>query len=180
MKTLAAAALLLAAGSAFHADQARADAPCAGQIHPNPGFERGATGWTAGPRMVVLGDETRPAHRGRAYATFGGLDVSRTDLLRTEVTVPAGCNLTVRFWVRTTTTAGGTSDYLNMGMAVSGEPPKTRHALHSDGPAYWYQYSTSSGAGAAERTAIISFVSSEMAGGGVTTYDLDDVTFTLS
>ena len=74
--TAVAAALLLTTGSASHG-QPVADPPCAGQIHPNPGFERGATGWSAGPRIVVFGDATRPAHTGRGYATFAGLDACR-------------------------------------------------------------------------------------------------------
>ncbi|MET8280595.1 hypothetical protein [Micromonospora sp. NPDC005174] len=180
--TTAAALLLLVTGAASPASSAppAPDTPCAGQIHPNPSFERGATGWTAGPRVVVLGDETRPAHTGRAYATFAGLDVTRTDLLRTTVTVPADCNLTVRFWVRTTTTETTRGDYLNVGLAVTGIPPKTRFSLAFDGGAQWRQYSMSSGTAAAERTATVSFLGSEMAGNGVTAFDVDDVTFDLS
>jgi hypothetical protein len=174
----AAALLLLATGAASPARPTPA-APCAGQIHPNPSFENGATGWTAGPRVVVLGDETRPAHTGRAYATFAGLDVTRGDLLRTTVTVPANCNLTVSFWVRTTTTETTRGDYLNVGLAVTGIPPKTRFSLAFDGGAQWRQYSMSSGTAATERTATASFLSSETAGNGVTAFDVDDVTFTL-
>ncbi|WUR62409.1 hypothetical protein OHS32_13875 [Micromonospora chokoriensis] len=183
MKTLvtivsAAALLLLATGSASHG-RPTADAPCAGQIHANPGFERGTTDWTAGPRIVVFGDAARPAHTGRAYATFAGLDVSRSDLLRTTVTVPADCDLTVRFWVRTTTTETTRGDYLNVGLAVTGIPPKTRFSLAFDGGAQWRQYSMSSGTATTERTATVSFLASETAGNGVTAFDVDDVTFTL-
>ncbi|MGC4769056.1 hypothetical protein ACLQ25_08730 [Micromonospora sp. DT44] len=130
--------------------------------------------------MVVLGDETRPAHTGRAYATFAGLDVTRSDLLRTTVTVPANCNLTVRFWVRTSTTETTRGDYLNVGLAVTGIPPKTRFSLAFDGGAQWREYGMSSGTAAVERTATASFLSSETAGNGVTAFDVDDVTFTLS
>ncbi|MEU7782327.1 hypothetical protein [Micromonospora parva] len=176
--TAVAAALLLTTGSASHG-QPVADPPCAGQIHPNPGFERGATGWSAGPRIVVFGDATRPAHTGRGYATFAGLDVTRSDLLRTTVTVPANCDLTVSFWVRTTTTEISRGDYLNVGMAVTGIPPKTRFSLAFDGGALWRQYTMSSGTATTERTATVSFLGSEAAGNGVTAFDVDDVTFTL-
>ncbi|TCB98378.1 hypothetical protein E0H26_08300 [Micromonospora zingiberis] len=175
----AAAVLLLTTGSA-PAGRPAADAPCTGQIHANPGFERGATGWTAGPRIVVLGDQARPAHTGRAYATFAGLDVTRTDLLRTTVTVPADCDLTVRFWVRTTTTETSRGDYLNVGLAVTGIPPKTRFSLAFDGGPQWRQYAMSTGTATTERTATVSFVASETAGNGVTTFDVDEATFTLS
>ncbi|MTK03559.1 hypothetical protein [Micromonospora sp. CP22] len=176
---IAAALLLLTPGSAPH-DRPVPDATCARQIHPNPGFERGTTGWEAGPRMVVLGDANRPARTGRAYATFAGLDVTRSDLLRVTLTVPADCDLTVRFWVRTTTTEISRGDYLNVGLAVTGVPPKTRFSLAFDGGAQWREYVMSTGTAPIERTATASFLSSEAAGNGVTTFDLDDVTFTLS
>ncbi|MGW5555858.1 hypothetical protein ACWER9_01355 [Micromonospora sp. NPDC003944] len=175
----AAALLLLGTGSASHGQQA-ADPPCSGQIHANPGFERGTTDWTAGPRIVVFGDANRPAHTGRAYASLAGLDVTRSDLLRTTVTVPAGCDLTVRFWVRTTTTETSRSDYLNVGLAVTGIPPKTRFSLAFDGGAQWRQYSMSTGTATTERTATASFLASETAGNGTTAFDVDDVSFTLS
>lgn len=175
----AAALLLLVTGSASQV-RPPTDAPCTGQIHANPGFERGTAGWTAGPRIVVLGDTDRPAHTGRAYATFAGLDVTRTDLLRTTVTVPADCDLTVRFWVRTTTTETVRGDYLNVGLAVTGIPPKTRFSLAFDGGSQWRQYTMSTGTATTERTATASFLASETAGNGVTTFDVDDVTFTLS
>jgi hypothetical protein len=172
--------LLAAAGLAAPHHAPAAAAPCAGQIHPNPGFERGTTGWTAGPRIVVLGDETRPAHTGRAYATFAGLDVSHTDLLRTTVTVPAGCTLTFAFWARATTTETLRRDYLNVGLIGTGEPPKTIFALAGDLPAQWHRYSHTVTATAAERTPGVSFFASETAGDGVTAFDVDDVTFRLS
>ncbi|MFI7079246.1 hypothetical protein ACIBO1_18300 [Micromonospora sp. NPDC049903] len=177
---VSAAALLFLATGSTPAGPPPTDAPCAGQIHANPGFERGTTGWTAGPRIVVLGDAARPAHAGRAYATFAGLDVTRSDLLRTTVTLPADCDLTVRFWVRTTTTEISRSDYLNVGLAVTGIPPKTRFSLAFDGGAQWREYAMSTGTATTERTATVSFLASETAGNGVTTFDVDDVTFTLS
>lgn len=175
----AAALLLLATGGASYGRPA-ADAPCTGQIHPNPGFERGTTGWTAGPRIVVFGDAARPAHTGHGYATFAGLDVTRSDLLRSTVTVPAGCDLTVRFWVRTITTETSRGDYLNVGLAVTGIPPKTRFSLAFDGGSQWRQYSMSTGTATTERTATVSFVASETAGNGATAFDVDDATFALS
>ncbi|GIM96621.1 hypothetical protein [Paractinoplanes toevensis] len=184
MKTLVAtvsavAVLVLATGSASYGRAPTATA-CAGQILPNSGFERGTAGWTAGPRIVVLGDQARPAHTGRAYATFAGLDVTRTDLLRTTVTVPAGCNLTVGFWARATTTETTRGDYLNVGLSVTGTPPKTIYSLAFDHSAQWQQHTSAAGTATTERAATISFYASETAGNGTTAFDVDDVTFTLS
>ena len=172
---LAAALLLTTAGAAAPPPPA----PCTAQVQPNPSFEHGTAGWTAGPRMVVLGTPERPARTGRAYATFAGLDVTRTDLLRSTVTIPAGCGLDVTFHARATSTETSRGDYLNMGLAVSGEVPKTRHSLAFDTPTEWKQYSATATVAATERTATITFLGSETAGGGVTTFDVDDVTATL-
>ncbi|BCJ61955.1 hypothetical protein Jiend_53770 [Micromonospora endophytica] len=49
-----------------------------------------------------------------------------------------------------------------------------------DGGAQWRQYSMSTGTATTERTATVSFLASETAGNGVTAFDVDDVTFTLS
>ncbi|MCY1139074.1 hypothetical protein OWR29_13840 [Actinoplanes sp. Pm04-4] len=173
---VAATVLLLTTGSPAYAQEQRAAEPCSGQIHPNPGFERGTTGWTAGPRIVVLGD----AHNGRAYASLAGLDVTHTDSLRTTVTVPANCNLTVKFWVRTTATDTSVTDSMNVSFVVTGVPPKTYFALRSDGSPDWYQYSGSTGTAATERSATVIFYASETAGNGVAAFDVDDVRFTLS
>ncbi|MFG1918333.1 hypothetical protein [Micromonospora sp. NPDC048898] len=180
VSAVSAAVLLLVPSGGGSSDRQAADTPCTGQIHANPGFELGTTGWTAGPRLVVFGDATRPAHTGQAYAAFAGLDVTRGDLLRTSVTVPAGCDLTVRFWVRTITTETRRGDYLNVGLAVTGVPPKTRFSLAFDGGAQWRQYGMSTGTATTERTATASFLASETAGNGVTAFDVDDVSFTLS
>ena len=175
LAVLAAALLLTTAG----AQAPSAPAPCTAQIQLNPSFERGPAGWTAGPRMVVLGTPERPARTGRAYATFAGLDVTRTDLLRSDVTIPAGCGIDVRFHARARSTETTRGDYLNMGLAVTGEPPKTRFSFAFDLPADWHGYSAGASAAATARTAIITFSSSETAGGGVTGFDVDDVTATL-
>jgi hypothetical protein len=186
MKTLvtivsAAAVLLLATASAASARPPQpAAASCAGQLLVNPGFERGPAGWTAGPRIVVLGDETRPAHTGRAFATFGGLDVTRSDLLRATVPVPAGCKVTLTYWTRGTTTETTRGDYLNVGLSVTGIPPKTLVSLAYDTPSTWQQRTSGAWTAPADGTATVSFYGSETAGNGTTAFDVDDVTLTLS
>ena len=66
-----------------------------------------------------------------------------------------------------------------MGLGVSGEPPKTRFSFAFDMRTDWQQYGAVASVAATERTATITFVSSESAGGGVTTFDVDDITATL-
>jgi len=179
MKAVLTAAALLVTFFGYQ-PPATAAAACAGQIHPNPSFERGATGWTAGPRIIVVADTARPAHTGRAYATFAGLDLTHTDLLRGTVTVPAGCDLTVGFEARVATTETTRGDYLNVGLAVTGTPPKTVYSLAYDHSQQWQQHTSTAGTATTERTATVSFYASETAGNGATAFDVDDVTFTLS
>ncbi len=177
----AAAVLLLATGSASYARPAKADAPCSRQIIPNPGFERGTTGWTAGPRIAVIADPARPAHTGRAYAALAGLDLTHLDVVRTTVTVPANCTATLSFWVRASTTETMRADYLNVGLSITGTPPKTLFSFAFDHSAQWQQHTSNApGTATTDRTATISFAGSETAGGGVTAFDVDDVTLTLS
>jgi hypothetical protein len=66
-----------------------------------------------------------------------------------------------------------------MGLAVTGIPPKTRYSFAFDMAREWQQYGAATAPAATERTATISFLGSETAGGGVTTFDVDDVTATL-
>ena len=107
--------------------------------------------------------------------------MTRSDLLRTTVTVPAGCDLTVRFWVRTITTEISRGDYLNVGLAATGIPPKTRFSLAFDGGCAMAAVQPCR-PGRPPPSAPRRPASSpaRLAGNGATAFDVDDVTFTLS
>ncbi|MFI8825511.1 hydrolase [Streptomyces sp. NPDC053431] len=62
----------------------------AGQLLANPGFESGATAWTASPG-VITDDPGRPARTGSYKAWLSGYGSAHTDTLSQTVTVPAGC-----------------------------------------------------------------------------------------
>ncbi len=184
-RTLVAAStvlLLLAAGSAAHgATPAGGVLPCAGQLHANPSFERGTEGWDAGPRVVVSDTAARPAHTGHQLASFAGLDATHADRLRSSsVTLPAGCTLTVALWIRVTSTETLQGDYLNFGITVTGILPKTYRSFHrGDANPAWVRHSWSVAPAATDRTASVGFYGSESAGGGVTSFEVDDITLTL-
>ncbi|MDX3073411.1 putative Ig domain-containing protein [Streptomyces sp. MI02-7b] len=81
----------------------------AGQLLANPGFESGATGWTASSG-VVTNDSGEAAHGGSYKAWLDGYGSTHTDTLSQSVTVPAGCKATLTFWLHidtaeTTTTS---------------------------------------------------------------------------
>ncbi|WP_107415916.1 putative Ig domain-containing protein [Actinacidiphila paucisporea] len=83
----------------------------AGQLLANPGFESGATGWTASSG-VIDNSTGAPAHSGSYKAWLDGYGATHTDTLSQSVTIPATCtsaNLTFYLYVTsdetTTTTA---------------------------------------------------------------------------
>jgi hypothetical protein len=70
-----------------------------GQKLGNPGFESGATSWSAS--AGVLGNTTgQTAHSGVSYAWLDGYGTTHTDTLSQTVTLPAGCNsYSLTFWL---------------------------------------------------------------------------------
>lgn len=184
-RTLATASivlLLLAAGSAAHGAALADEQPsCTGQLQPNPSFEDGTVGWDAGPRVIVSDTAARPARTGRHLAAFAGLDATHADWLRSTVALPAGCALTVAFWIRVTSTEtspGG--DYLNFGVTVTGVLPKTYYSFNrSNANSAWVRHAWTVAPATTNRTAGVGFRGSELAGNGVTSFEVDDVTLTL-
>ncbi|MEU3845017.1 hydrolase [Streptomyces sp. NPDC028635] len=83
----------------------------AAQLLANPGFESGATAWTASSG-VITNDTGEAARTGSYKAWLNGYGAAHTDTLAQSVTIPAGCaNATLSFFLHvdtaetTTTTA---------------------------------------------------------------------------
>ena len=74
---------------------------CSGQKFVNPGFESGATGWTA-TAGVINTDGAHP-HNGAGYAWLDGYGTTHTDTLAQSVTIPAGCHATLSYYLWITT-----------------------------------------------------------------------------
>ncbi|MFD9736570.1 M4 family metallopeptidase [Umezawaea sp. NPDC059074] len=108
---------------------------CSGQKLLNPGFESGATSWTAS--SGVIGQHSadgQAAHGGTWSAWLDGYGSTHTDTLSQSVAIPAGCHASLTFYVHidsaetTTTTAydkltvtGGTTtlaSYSNLNKAT--------------------------------------------------------------
>ena len=85
----------------------------AAQKITNPGFESGATGWSATSGVIgQWGASGEPTHSGTWDAWLDGYGTSHTDTVSQSVTIPSGCtNYTLSFWLHidtaetTTTTA---------------------------------------------------------------------------
>ncbi|MFJ9810948.1 hydrolase [Streptomyces sp. NPDC101158] len=81
----------------------------AGQLLANPGFESGATSWTASAG-VITNDAGRPARTGSYKAWLSGYGSAHTDTLSQTVTIPAGCTTAaLSFWTRIDTAETTTS-----------------------------------------------------------------------
>jgi hypothetical protein len=75
----------------------------------NPGFENGATGWTA-TAGVISTDPNQPPHTGSANAWLGGYGTPYTDRLSQQVTLPATATaISLTFFLHVTTEEQTTS-----------------------------------------------------------------------
>jgi hypothetical protein len=81
------------------------------QLIGNPGFESGATVWSASSSVIGQHGPAEPAHSGSWDAWLDGYGTSHTDTLSQRVAIPSGCtNYTFSFWLHidtaeTTTTS---------------------------------------------------------------------------
>jgi hypothetical protein len=72
-----------------------------GQKLGNPGFESGATVWSASAGVIgQWGASGQPTHSGTWNAWLDGYGTTHTDTLSQTVTLPSGCsNYTLSFWL---------------------------------------------------------------------------------
>ncbi|MET7477768.1 putative Ig domain-containing protein [Streptomyces sp. NPDC005648] len=80
------------------------------QLLGNPGFESGATTWTASSG-VITNSTSESAHAGSYYAWLDGYGSSHTDTLSQSVTVPSGCKATFTFYLHIDTAETGSTAY---------------------------------------------------------------------
>ncbi|MFH9089558.1 hydrolase [Streptomyces sp. NPDC017673] len=81
----------------------------AAQLLANPGFESGATSWTASSG-VITNDTGEAARTGSYKAWLNGYGSARTDTLAQSVTIPAGCtSATLSFYLHVDTAETTTS-----------------------------------------------------------------------
>jgi serine protease len=69
-----------------------------GQKLGNPGFESGSAPWTA-TSGVIGAFSGQSAHSGTRFAWLDGYGTTHTDTLSQSVTIPAGCAVTLTFWL---------------------------------------------------------------------------------
>ncbi len=71
---------------------------CSGQKLLNPGFESGSASWSA-TAGVITNSSSQAAHSGSYKAWLDGYGTTHTDTLSQSVTIPAGCNATLSFYL---------------------------------------------------------------------------------
>jgi Zn-dependent metalloprotease len=72
---------------------------CSGQKLTNPGFESGATGWSATAGVIGQNGSSEPTHAGTWNAWLDGYGTTHTDTLSQSVAITAGCHATLSFWL---------------------------------------------------------------------------------
>ena len=84
----------------------------AGQLLANPGFESGATAWTASSGVIGQHGTDEPARTGTWSAWLDGYGSAHTDTVSQIVTLPSGCSAyTFSFWLHVDTAETGTTAY---------------------------------------------------------------------
>lgn len=137
----------------------------AAQLLANPGFESGATSWTASSG-VITNDTGEPARTGSYKAWLNGYGSAHTDTLAQTVSIPAGCtSATLSFYLHvdtaetTTTTA---YDTLKAQVLDSGGTVLSTLATYSNlNAASGYTQRSFSLAGYAGQTVTIKFTGTE-------------------
>ena len=88
------------------------------QLLQNPGFESGATGWTASAGVIDNRDPDN-AHSGAWTAWFLGYGSPHTDTLYQQVSIPAAaCSATVSFWLAIVSSEVDPVDYDTLTVTV--------------------------------------------------------------
>ncbi|MFF3447785.1 hydrolase [Streptomyces sp. NPDC002667] len=80
----------------------------AAQLLANPGFESGATSWTA-TSGVVTNSSSEAARTGSYKAWLNGYGSANTDTLSQAVTIPSGCSATLSFYLHVDTAETSTT-----------------------------------------------------------------------
>ncbi|GGY88414.1 hypothetical protein GCM10010300_35630 [Streptomyces olivaceoviridis] len=155
----------------------------AGQFLANPGFESGATSWTASSG-VVTNDTGEAARTGSYKAWLNGYGSAHTDTLAQSVTVPAGCtSATLSFYLHVDTAETTTStayDTLKAQVLSSGGTVLSTLATYSNlNAASGYTQRAFNLASYAGQTVTIKFTGTE--GSTLqTSFVLDDTALTVS
>jgi Zn-dependent metalloprotease len=151
--------------------------PPTGNLVKNPGFESGATSWTASTG-VVNNDATR-AHAGSWEAWLNGYGATHTDTLSQAVTVPAATTATLSLWLRIDTKETGTTPYDTFKVQVVSGTTTTTLATYSNANAGGYLQRTLNLSSFVGKSVTLKFVGAEDSSLS-TSFLVDDVSVTTA
>jgi Zn-dependent metalloprotease len=131
---------------------------CGQNLITNGGFESGSTGWTAS--SGVLGNTSgQTAHGGTQYAWLDGYGTTHTDTLQQSVSIPAGCNATLNYYLHIDSSETTTSvQYDKLTLTVNGTSVATFSNLNK---ASGYTLRTTSLAAYAGQTVTLKWTGTE-------------------
>ncbi|MDX3855209.1 hydrolase [Streptomyces sp. AK02-01A] len=134
-----------------------------GQLLANPGFESGASGWSASSG-VITSSTSKAAHSGSYKAWLGGHGTSGTTTLSQPVTIPSGCDATLGFWLHIDTAETSTTAYDTLKVQVvnsSGSVLSTPASYSNVNAAAGYTQRTFDLSAFAGQTVTLKFTSTE-------------------
>ncbi|HEY6748345.1 MAG TPA: M1 family metallopeptidase [Mycobacteriales bacterium] len=156
---------------------AQAAACVPAQVVANPGFESGATSWTASAGVIGAATTSQPAHSGTSRAWLDGYGTAHTDTVSQTVTLPAECTTaSLAFWLHIDTRETGATVFDRLTVALGGTTVAT---FSNTQAAAGYQQRTANVSAFAGRTVALTFTGVEDAS-AQTSFVLDDVALTVS
>jgi hypothetical protein len=152
--------------------------PPSGNLLANPGFESGATSWTATSGVITNSPSGFP-NTGSYYAWMDGYGTSHTDTLSQTVTIPSASSATLSFYLYVGTDETTTStayDTLKV-QVVSGGTTSTRATYSNLNAGSAYVKRTVDLSGYVGKTVTVKFLGVEDASLG-TSFLVDDTSLT--
>jgi hypothetical protein len=152
-----------------------------GQKLLNPGFESGSSSWSA-TSGVINSSSQEPAHSGSYKAWLDGYGTATTDTLAQTVSIPAGCQATLGYWLHVDTAETSTHAYDTLSVQVlnsSGTVLSTVASYSNTDAAAGYTQHTADLSAYAGRTVTLKFTGTE--GSKLqTSFVVDDTALTAS
>ena len=101
---------------------------CGQNLITNGGFESGGTGWTATAGVISTGSN---AHAGNGFAWLDGYGRTHTDTLQKTISIPAGCNATLNYFLLIDTDDEPSAAFDNLTLTANGQTLATFSNLNA-------------------------------------------------
>ncbi len=149
----------------------------AGQLLANPGFESGATGWTASSGVIGRHGTDEPARTGTWSAWLDGYGSAHTDTVSQTLTLPSGCSAyTFTFWLHIDTAETDTTAYDKLTVKAGSTTLATYSNLNAAGGYQQRSFSLSAYAGQSVTLSFSGVEGSQLQ----TSFVVDDTAVTVS